>query len=64
MMRMGWTVSCDTVEVDGYLCCDVDQISGTKKNAKKEFIKSGWECRKGKWRCPSCVKENIPTEIK
>ena len=59
-MEMGWTVWCDATSVKGGTCCSFDQVSGSKKRAAEEFIKSGWERKKGKWRCPACVAENRP----
>jgi hypothetical protein len=56
-MYQGWTVLCDSPEVDGKSCCVMDQVSGTKARAKKSFKESGWSFKQGRSLCPDCTKE-------
>lgn len=56
MMTQGWTVWCDSAETRGRGCCAMDQVSGSRSSAAKEFKRSGWKrLRNGKWLCPECA---------
>lgn len=63
-MIQGWTVWCDGKGPKGD-CCAMDQVSGTKSRAAKEFKKSGWQqTRKRGWLCPDCaLKVSEPNNI-
>lgn len=66
MMHQSWYVLCDAPGYvkDGrdYKCCAMDEVSGSKSSAAKEFKKSGWKRLKGgQWMCPDCVKKEVTT---
>jgi hypothetical protein len=56
-MEQMWTVWCDSEQKDGRQCCEMDQVSGSKRRAGDEFKKSGWKQTRKGWLCPQCAKE-------